>query len=162
MQTQTHARLRHSIEVEVERLIAMLDDLEPDPDLEDDLDLEEPGDLEPSIGWTGIGRGTSGLVHTIPHEWDLEADLGGQARYDENGRLQYELEDDTSDAEPYLGAFENHPTPLAGANYCGQTAWANSAVYGDLECNLADAATDLEHCPGDYDGEGYIAGGQGL
>ena len=153
MQIHTHARLRSNLEAEIERLIAMLDDLEPD------ADLEEPGDLEPWLGWPE--GGPSRLAKDMRVNDDREADLDGHAAYDANGRIQYETEDDKADNEPYLGAFENHPTPL-GSNFCGQTAWANSAVYGDLECNLADAATDMEFCSGDYDGPGLIAGGQGL
>jgi hypothetical protein len=42
-------RLRREAAAEVERLIALLDALEGDPD------LEEPGDLEPSLGWTATG-----------------------------------------------------------------------------------------------------------
>ena len=42
-------RLRQEAAAEIERLIALLDALDADPD------LEEPGDLEPSLGWTFTG-----------------------------------------------------------------------------------------------------------
>lgn len=42
-------RLRREAAAEIERLIALLDALDADPD------LEEPGELEPSLGWTFTG-----------------------------------------------------------------------------------------------------------
>lgn len=42
-------RLRREAAAEIERLIALLDVLDADPD------LEEPGDAEPSLGWTFTG-----------------------------------------------------------------------------------------------------------
>jgi len=42
-------RLRREAAAEIERLIALLDVLDADPD------LEEPGDAEPSLGWTSTG-----------------------------------------------------------------------------------------------------------
>jgi hypothetical protein len=57
---------RQVIEDQIEQLIAMLDDIDEDPDLEDDdLDLEEAdpmeddGDREPMLGWSesfGVAR----------------------------------------------------------------------------------------------------------
>ncbi|HMO28596.1 hypothetical protein [Enterovirga sp.] len=46
-----HHRTRRAVEAHIEWLIALLDDLDDDPDLEDDGTAEEEPDAEPSIGW---------------------------------------------------------------------------------------------------------------
>ena len=49
--------LRAKIENAVERLLAVLDHLDGDPDLEDDAPLEDGGDREPSLCGLSIGPG---------------------------------------------------------------------------------------------------------
>lgn len=66
---------RQSIEARINELldqsfalITMLDMMEVDPD------FEPNGDDEPSLGWTGEGRGTVGLDKSMAHDDDREAD----------------------------------------------------------------------------------------
>ena len=79
---------RPMIESEIERLISILDWLDPDPDIEDEGDFEPTEDNEPLYGWTG-----------------LEAAYG---RYclEYNGQGADELELDDADSEPSLGSME--------------------------------------------------------
>lgn len=84
--------MRLKLATTIENLIALLDEIEGDPD------LEETGDLEPSIGWPE--GGPSRLAKGMRHDDDCEADLGGTVDYDVHGQMQYELEADDSDREP--------------------------------------------------------------
>lgn len=66
---------RQSIEARINELldqsfalITMLDMMEVDPD------FEPNGDDEPSLGWTGDGRGTVGLDKSMTYDDDREAD----------------------------------------------------------------------------------------
>lgn len=106
---------RLSISTTIERLIDMLDTMEPDPDLEpylgsgDDREGEDgyagEADLEPSLGWAANGQ--HGQHANFASDWgDLEAD--------------------DADDEPSLGAPE---TRFAGANY--------SPSYGPLAPSVA-------------------------
>ena len=74
-------------------LITELDLMEVDPD------LEETGDDEPTLGWTGEGRGTTGLDMNVCHDDEREVE-------DENGGdIQDEPHDD-NELEPFLGWSE--------------------------------------------------------
>lgn len=76
---QSPASLRHAIELEIERLISLLDAMDGDADLEPSLagfdrdtgDLEsDTADDEPSLGW--VTRWQSGRIVT-GSDSDLEA-----------------------------------------------------------------------------------------
>lgn len=117
--------LRREAEAEIERLIALLDRLEPDPDLEDAGDVMDDlnADLEPSLGWT---------------EWKLDAPIGAPGWAPEYSRSagysearNYRIEDaeeehdgaeDDGCEEPSLGARE----------IADQVTWGGSGT-NDLE-----------------------------
>jgi hypothetical protein len=64
-------RDRHQIEDEIERLIGILDAMEPDPD------LEETGDLEPSLGWSPDRQCVIETGDDCEADWsDTEPSLG--------------------------------------------------------------------------------------
>jgi hypothetical protein len=85
--------LRQQVEAEIERMIALLDALDPDPDLEPDtdgepslgggvglasLDLEnDPSDAEPWMGWTDSEAITGNYATDIG--WDREMDFSDAA-----------------------------------------------------------------------------------
>lgn len=98
---------RLSISATIERLIDMLDTMELDPDLEDSADDE------PWLGWPNAGQ---------PARADMSQDS--------------DREGDWADAEPTLGATENHPRPLGhGRSKDGaQNGWSTGiAVVADGE-----------------------------
>ena len=68
----THPLARHRIESTIERLIALLDSLDADPDLEED------GSDEPWLGWTPHGNTGSGNDF---HNLDVEQDLADAASF---------------------------------------------------------------------------------
>lgn len=78
------ARMRPVIESEIDRLIGILDMLEPDPDFEESADLEEDNsDLEPLLGAPERQAGS----------WNgIESNFADDS------------ENDTSDDEPSLGS----------------------------------------------------------
>jgi hypothetical protein len=155
---------RAGIAYTVERLINMLDAMEPDPDLEpylaglhqgshtDDREGDDgyggDADNEPSLGWTSTG-----------HMGKEQPSMFGP-----------DLEDDDADYEPMLGAAEMHPTSFE-AVFCGvaggrsgqlhherggrnsQEHWsaeATSAAFDDCEDVSEDegAQDDREHSLG--------------
>ena len=84
--------VRRAVEDEIERLIALLDLMEPDPDLEPWLaggtevvgtdDREgDAGDLEPSLGWKSTGA--------LGNVEDLEGNLGDSATELESDHEDY-------------------------------------------------------------------------
>ena len=78
------ARVRPVIESEIDRLIAILDMLEPDPDFEEGADLEEDNsDLEPLLGAPERQAGS----------WN-----GIESNFDDEGEV------DNADDEPSLAA----------------------------------------------------------
>lgn len=83
-------RDRQSIATSIEKLINMLDQMEPDCDLEPDEGTE------PSLGWPEGGRGCAPLDKTMRHDGDLEQD--------------------NSDCEPSLGAPE-HGSPRSQVSW---------------------------------------------
>jgi len=122
---------RAGIAYTVERLINMLDAMEPDPDLEpylaglhqgshtDDREGDDgyggDADNEPSLGWTSTGH------------------LGKE----QPAMFGPDLEADDSDDEPILGARERHPSSW-------ENQWGRSGV--------------LHHQPGDGSQEHWSAG----
>lgn len=86
---------RRSIEDAIERLVALLDQFDGDPD------FEPANDDEPSIGWTGNGPYPTPIGDQSVHN------AGDPATVD----LELDETDDESggDAEPSLGAPERHP-----------------------------------------------------
>ncbi len=67
--------LRSRLETAIEHLLALLDELDGDPDLEEGGDHEADSELEPNIGWTGVGRGTIGLdLNRYDRDGELEQD----------------------------------------------------------------------------------------
>lgn len=134
-----HLRIRQLLD-QAHALLDALDDMDVDPD------FEEPGDREPWLGWTGDGRGTVGLDTAIPHDADLESELGIPGTYTDGG-IQYDLEQDGADAEPSLGAPEWHPDGRLWDGHIrgSQLEWA--AGTGDdreYECEDEGAACDDE------------------
>jgi hypothetical protein len=80
----TLTRDRASIATTIERLIGMLDDMDPDPDLEDN------GDLEPNIGW-------------------VSGDRPARAFHDcEERELDGSDDEDGADDEPTMGWSNDH------------------------------------------------------
>lgn len=87
---------RRAIADEIERLLALLDELDgdenlepylagwrlgPDPDLEDDSEEDEPiGDEEPSLGWTHTDNQAARRWHGHPR--DGYGALDGEAEHD--------------------------------------------------------------------------------
>ncbi|QJP12174.1 hypothetical protein G3545_12200 [Starkeya sp. ORNL1] len=96
-------RLRMRAEAAIESLLAILDEIDGDPDLENhDPELDNDGDWhEPELGWTGIGTGWRGSdldgdCSRIPLNHDFE---------DEHDGCEPDEGDDEPDAdsEPSLG-----------------------------------------------------------
>ncbi|MBA8906777.1 S24 family peptidase [Aminobacter ciceronei] len=107
---------RLSISATIECLIDMLDTMEPDPDLEDN------SDDEPWLGWPNAAQPACG---------DMSQDSDREA--------------DWADAEPTLGATENHPRPLGhGRSKDGaQNGWSTGiAVVADGENEPCLAAAE--------------------
>lgn len=126
-------RFRASIENEIERLISLLDAMEPDPD------LEEPGDLEPLLGWPNVGQViTAAMASDDDRELD-DVDL-----------------EDGGDSEPSLAAPERHPASWESpGGRSGQTWYCyacsqNSWVIGSTRDGEDDAGENGEP---DHDGE---------
>ncbi len=103
--------MRLRIETTVENLLALLDEIEGDENLEDG------GDAEPSLGWTRHGAGWAEYRdgpalddREAEDEHDEDGDPGedngdaepslGSMGFYANGKLEYDLEADTSDDEP--------------------------------------------------------------
>lgn len=110
---------RPMIEGEIERLISILDWLDPDPDIEDEGDFEPTEDNEPLYGWTG-----------------MEAAYG---RYslEYNGQGADELELDEADSEPSLGS----------SHAVRQLHWASgSRDEREEDCEDEGAQCDDEGC----------------
>lgn len=125
---------RLSISTTIERLINMLDDMEPDCDLEpwlgsgDDCESDSADD-EPSLGWTTSGH----LGSTLPEDderenvsedegaitGDDEYSLGWTEEIDQERRLRVAAgvwQDE--DAEPSLGWAESHGRGIVGEQNC--------------------------------------------
>lgn len=105
------SRDRQSIATTIERLIAVLDELDPDPD------LEATGDDEPSLGWPEE-HGLSQLDFHGKHG-PLDDDREDENEY--GGDINDEPQDDSDsgDAEPFLGRLET--IHQGGGSYMGQS-----------------------------------------
>lgn len=104
------SRLREKASLEVDRLLAFLDQSDPYVMTE----LEEQQDPEPSLGWLSDGRAS-------PFVEDLELDDSD--------------DEDNGDGEPSLGSIERHPSCYGadGRSWTGdQAAWADGGTK-DLE-----------------------------
>lgn len=101
---------RLSISATIERLIDMLDDMEPD------CDLEDVADDEPWLGWPSAGQRAGS-------EMSVDGDR----------------ESDDADAEPSLGASENHPWALGHGRHkdFAHSGWyMASTAHGENEPSL--------------------------
>jgi hypothetical protein len=69
--TPAQISLRNSITNEIERLIAVLDLLDGDPDFEPHQDFEPSGDEEPWLGWSTLPNGgvLFGATDDLEEEW---------------------------------------------------------------------------------------------
>lgn len=132
---------RRALAIRIEELIALLDDLDGDPDLEDGCDAEPDQDGEPTLGWPeSIMR----KPHLLTADGRYAEMLGGES-------------EDNGDSEPSLGSLERHPSPYrsAGEHLTHQLAWGFSS-NSDREFD----GDDLE--PEQEDGEGEFSGGTHL
>lgn len=158
MNIQTHegsGRFRRAVEDEIERLIAMLDSMEPDPDLEpwlgsgDDREdqcedegaqCEGEGDwneLEPTMGWQE--QGSQAHLHaTYNDECEEENEHGGDIQ-----DVPHDAVDEGND-EPFLGWAET----------CGQGPKIGiDATPNDIDPDPQDYGGGLR-----FDGDGCLAG----
>lgn len=85
-------RLRDKVERAVERLVAILDDLDGDPDVEDEQGDDEPEEDDRNLGWTSSMRQEG-------RHWLGSRDTGYRWASDD-------VERDDADHEPTLGAPE--------------------------------------------------------
>ena len=94
---------RRGIEDAIERLIALLDTLDPDVDLEPDSDDEPNGDDEPSLGWFEHGAQWEVMAPT-----PFAADIDIEGTNEDGGDILDEPHDarDEGDDEPNLGRLE--------------------------------------------------------
>lgn len=98
---QAIGRLRREAEDEIERLLAFLDSIEPDPDLEPTMgvvrdghgDECEPPENEPDLGWTDV-ESRCGRYANIGTVWDVDREA------------EPEHNEDGGDLEPSLGFSE--------------------------------------------------------
>lgn len=104
---------RLAVATTIERLINMLDEMEPDPD------LEENGDDEPWLAWEESGPHDSPYDRRDDRELDLDSDEG----------------DGKADDEPMLGAPERHWSH-------SQASWA-AGHYDDREDDGDDLEPSL-------------------
>jgi hypothetical protein len=121
---------RRSIEDAIERLVALLDQFDGEPD------FEPANDDEPSIGWVERGPASPPIgdqsVHVAgdPAAVDLELD---NSDWESGG-----------DSEPSLGAPERHPHPHDCLRSSGsQERWADGS-RGDHEREV-DADIEQDH-----------------
>jgi len=105
---------RIGIATTIERLIDLLDSMEADPDYED------VGDKEPALGWTEHGPDV--LSEVYPH-----VSCG-------------DLEQDSADQEPTLGAPEQHPEGERWT-FHNQDYWAQ----GDRQFKSDECEEENEH-----------------
>jgi hypothetical protein len=104
---------RRCAEEAAERLIALLDELDPDPDLEPSLGVDptnpsvaavdceaDPSDEEPSLGWT------SSINQLAKHRSGKPAGLWGVPV--EDGEQEHDGREPQGDEEPSLGSIEQH------------------------------------------------------
>lgn len=131
---------RKSLAYAVERLIAVLDALEPDPDLEDGPDAE------PSLGWPEH-RGIAQLDKSVSHDDDREEEN------EHGGDVCDEPHDaaDCGDDEPNLGSRE----------LCSQ--WKDMQALGliDMDAtdpNDTDGISVMGGIPFDFRGDGNAIG----
>lgn len=129
-----HARL--SVENEIERLIGMLDTLDPDPDLEDNGDGEPDADGEPSLGWTEMearfGR-YGDNVDDLEAEADDEPELGSLEQMNQTRWAKGQ------DGEPSLGSLD----------CVNQLQWSAGGIQ-ELEVQCEDEGAQSED-EGSYD-----------
>lgn len=153
---------RRSIEDRIEKLIELLDVVDDDPDLEDDNDDEPyigwpeggPSRLDRSLVQddreadnadyeaTALENRGGGFRYSGPDDsednGDREPSLCGTATYlgiGGAGGLEYDLEQDTADEEPSLGATDDVNQDAAWAD--------NPSVWGvDLEQQCEDEEGD--------------------
>lgn len=153
---------RHALEDAIERLLRVLDALDGDPDREPEDEhggdiLDEPhdddvftgADSEYSMGWHDEGS----QLNLSAGRDDLEAELGATEEIDQVRRLETIEAWFHPDGEPELGWTGHGRGCLPGE--------PTDDREGDDErdCDLAGGSTDLEFDQGEYDGPGFIWGG---
>lgn len=120
--------IRKEVSDEIERLLAMLDDLDGDPDLEPNLACWSPDDRDTQPKPRRGGIVLDGLdpddVICLPH---LPVPEGWEI-YDEREGDDADREDE-GDLEPILGACERHPDLYISDRHFDQSLW--SAVGTD-------------------------------
>ena len=135
---RTYVQSREAVESRIEELIALLDELDDDPDLEDGGDAEPDEDGEATLGWLNTGS-----------QLHLHADYqDGEAEPD-------------ADGEPSLGSPERQPSGWGpyGLNKdrrSSQVAWA-AGSRSDREADAGDEGEVEEP-----DGNGEFQGGDRL
>lgn len=157
---------RLSISTTIERLIDMLDMLEPDPDLEpwlgsgDDRegDCEDEGadngDDEFSLGWSEEGSLVGNLsAGSYGMEGELEPEIGWTEDVDQVRRLERADGWMVDDSEPDLGWAESHGRGITGEQNC-----IDDREHDDERQPNGDEA-DFDG--GEDDMPGLIRGGQG-
>ena len=153
--------IRKEVSDEIERLLAMLDDLDGDPDLEPNLACWSPDDrdtqpvrtklAEGDRGkLTGVGIVLDGLdpddVICLPH---LPAPEGWEI-YDEREGDDADREDE-GDLEPILGACERHPDPYSPDRLFDQSLWSASGTDDREHEDEREDGADLEEDKADYE-----------
>jgi hypothetical protein len=133
------------LEVEIERLIGLLDGIDGDED------LEATGDDEPSLGWPNAGQRPE-IEMSDDREFDdcdyedgpdSEPDLGWTEEIDQQRRLQTVPGWKAEDGEPELG-FVGHGT-----------GWACETIYDDDREDVSeDEGADIQSQPHDAAHEG--------
>ena len=118
------ASTRQKIETALDKLIALLDAVDPDPDLEEDDPAEASGDEEPSSGATAALNQDRAWRAPMAFGTDLEFD--GDTRPD-------------ADREPSLGS----PEYLGLRSHANQEDWARSRGGDDREFDTADDEPSL-------------------
>lgn len=159
---------RTSIATTIQRLIDMLDAMEPDPDLEDG------NDDEPSIGWP-MGHGLSQLDPSVRHDDDREGDgadyeatlgwgNGSQARLHADNRDEAEDENERGgdicdEPHDHTDSGDDEPT-LGWGDQWGQGPKIGSGLKHDPAVQCLESNIDACDSGGLYlswDGDGNLA-----
>ncbi|MBL8579552.1 MAG: hypothetical protein JNK47_20295 [Mesorhizobium sp.] len=147
---------RASIATSIEKLINMLDDMEPDPD------------TEPALGWTSEGQGAADDSDREHDDADLERTLGwelGGGPYNQSNIAMYAM-DEVEDENEHGGDINDEPQDgneleeyLGSSEHCGQGPKIGSCFKNDPKVQCLDDVTDGGDSGGTrFDGDGYVAG----
>lgn len=147
---------RASISTSIERLITMLDELDPDPD------------IEPALGWTFEGQGAADDGDREHDDADLERTLGwelGGGPYNQSNIAMYgidEVEDENEHGgdindEPHDGRDDDEPF-LGWSETCGQGPKIGSSFKNDPRVQTLDDVAEGGEGGTRFNGDGYVAG----